>query len=436
MVARVDVCEVRIWNQTVGAATWLPDRDIAVFEFDRKFLNAGLDIAPLTMPVDDARQGDGIYRFENLSRGTFWGLPGLLADCLPDKFGNKIIDYWLTSQNRDANTFSPIERLCYTGTRGMGALEFSPPINNRFDKPVEVAIEKLVELTQKIVTARTALDVKFSNDEQANADAMLDILRVGTSAGGARAKAIIAMNEDDHVISGQAQAPEGYDYYLLKFDGVTDLELGKTQDHGRIEYAYFLMAQDAGINMSKSRLFLENGRAHFMTQRFDRVNGRKIHMQSLCGLAHYDFNIIGGYGYEQVFAVMRQLRLPKKAAEQQFRRMVFNVIARNHDDHTKNIGFLMNEKGEWSLSPAYDISFSFKPGGQWTDQHQMMLNGKRDHFTRNDLLTVARSINLPNAETVINEISDAVKNWNKYATLAGVQDINIRFIASTHRFPE
>ena len=315
----------------------------------------------------------------------------------------------------------------------MGALEFSPPVNQRFNRPVSIEVSELVELAQSVMMQRMALDVDFGNDEQGNAEAIMDILRVGTSAGGARPKAVIAMDDDNNVISGQAEVPTGYDYWLLKFDGVSDLELGEPRGYGRIEYAYHLMARAAGIDMMECRLLEENGRAHFLTKRFDREAGRKIHMQSLCGIAHYDFNLAGAYGYEQAFAVMRRLHLSKAEAIQQYRRMVFNVLARNQDDHTKNIAFLMGQDGEWRLSPAFDVIYAHNPAGKWTNQHQMSINGKRDHFTLDDLIAVGESISIPRPGEVIDEVADAVSKWPEFAKASGVGNKLIAEITRNHR---
>ncbi|MDH5180139.1 MAG: type II toxin-antitoxin system HipA family toxin [Gammaproteobacteria bacterium] len=433
MVKRVDTALVSLWGYTVGAIAWRADRGYGVFEYEPDFLSTGLDIAPLQMSLNIARHGSGLFSFPGLNSGTFFGLPGLLADALPDKFGNSIINAWLARQGRDINEFSPVERLCYTGKRAMGALEFAPAYIDRHDKSVPVEIADLVELAQTIMTNRNSLDVNLGHGNTAGNDAILDILRVGTSAGGARPKAVIAMDAQGNVRSGQTEAPAGYDYWILKFDGVTDLELGEPREYGRIEYAYHQMAVAAGINMTECRLLEENGRAHFMTKRFDRVNGNKLHLQSLCGIAHYDYNQAGAYSYEQAFAVMRKLRLSKAEAEQQFRRMVFNVIARNQDDHTKNIAFLMQPDGKWQLSPAYDVIYSHNPAGIWTNQHQMSLNGKRDHFTRADLLSIAESISLNRPQQIIDEIMQAVSQWPIHAASAGVGKTIIAEISKHQR---
>jgi len=430
MVDRVDTAIVKLWGDEVGAVSWLDDRGYAVFEYDPAFLKKGLDLSPIHMGLDDAKKSDGIFSFPGLNKETFLGLPGLLADALPDKFGNAIIDAWLARCGRDADSFNPVERLCYTGRRGMGALEFSPPVNRFLDRSVPVEIAELVDLAQEVMSHRFTLDVGIGNTEKENAEAIMDILRVGTSAGGVRPKAVIAMDDrTGKVVSGQADVPDGYDYWILKFDGVRDLELGEPKGYGRIEYAYYLMAKAAGIQMTECRLLEENGRAHFLTKRFDRQNGKKIHMQSLCGLAHYDFKVAGAYGYEQAFAVMRKLRLSRADAIQQYRRMVFNVIARNQDDHTKNISFLMNDDGRWKLSPAFDVIYAHNPSGKWTHQHQMSINGKRDHFVLEDLLTVGESISIPKPLEIIREVRGAVERWPKFARKAGVSDQRISEIA-------
>jgi serine/threonine-protein kinase HipA len=393
MNATTNVAEVWLWGHRVGAVA-LEDH-MGVFEYDADFLKSGLDIAPITMPLEEARSGHTLHSFPALNKETFKRLPGLLADSLPDKFGQAIVNTWLARQGRSPDDFSIIERLCYTGSRATGALEFKPAELLNLDHAVDVNIDEMLNLVRKVINHRDQIDARLTDDEQENRDALLDILRIGTSAGGARPKAVIAYNEDTgEVKSGQAEAPAGFNHWLLKFDGASDIELGKTSGHGRVEYAYYLMAEAAGINMMESRLLEENGRAHFMTRRFDRIGNNKIHLQSLCAIAHYDFNMAGAYGYEQALMIMRKIKLSKKEQLQLYRRMVFNVIARNHDDHTKNIAFLMDQDGKWALSPAFDMMYSYNPKGAWTDQHQMTINGKRDQFKTNDLLEVATSNDL------------------------------------------
>jgi serine/threonine-protein kinase HipA len=354
-------------------------------------------------------------------------MPGLLADSLPDKFGNALIDAWLATQGRTPENFNAVERLCYTGSRGMGALEFAPTLGPRTRIARKIEIDALVALASEVLSQRSALHATLADPERKQA--INDILRVGTSAGGARAKAIIAWNpQTDEVRSGQVAANAGFGYWLLKFDGVTgnkDKELADPQGYGVIEYAYSLMAKAAGVTMSDCRLLEENGRRHFMTRRFDRLaGGEKLHMQSLCALAHYDFNQAGAYAYEQAFLVMRQLGLPMESTEQQFRRMAFNIVARNQDDHVKNIAFLMDKSGRWALSPAFDVSYSYNPAGAWTDRHQMSLNGRRDGFTLADFTACAKTALMKRgrAETILDEVRAAVTRWPEFAAQAGVPD--------------
>ena len=433
MVKKIDTAIVKLWGDIIGAVSWLEDREYGIFEYNKDFLKKGLDVSPVMMSLNDARTGDGKFSFSSLNKDTFLGLPGMLADVLPDKFGNSIIDAWLARNGRDSSGFNPVERLCYTGKRGMGALEFAPAIIEKYDESVSVEISGLVKLAQEVMNERKGLNVELGGTDHENSDAIFDILRVGTSAGGARPKAVIAMNDKGKVISGQADIPKGYNYWLLKFDGVTDLELGEPGGYGRIEYAYYLMAKDAGINMKQCKLLEENGRAHFLTKRFDRVNGNKQHMQSLCGMAHYDFNMAGAYSYEQAFEVMRKLRLSKAEATEQYRRMLFNIVARNQDDHTKNISFLMSANGKWKLSPAYDVTYSHNPAGKWTNQHQMSVNGKRDHFTKEELIYTGKSISISRPEEIINEVITAVNKWTDFANQAGVNKNISLDIQKQHR---
>ena len=414
------VSEVRLWGRTIGAVALEEGREAAVFEFDPAFAKSGIEIAPLTMPLSDQ-----VYTFPELSRMTFQGLPGLLADSLPDRFGNALIDAWLAIRGRAPESFNAVERLCYIGKRGMGALEFEPSIGPKARKASRIQVDQLVALASEILAHRSHLKVSFADKSRERA--LKDILRVGTSAGGARAKAVIAWNPStNEVRSGQITAGDGFEYWLLKFDGVAgnrDKELEDPKGYGTIEYAYYRMATDAGITMNPCRLFEENDRRHFMTRRFDRHdNGEKIHLQSLCALAHYDFNMAGAYSYEQALRAIRQLGLPMLAVEEQFRRMAFNIIARNQDDHVKNIAFLMDKSGRWSLSPAFDMTYSFNASGQWTASHQMTMNGKRDNFTMEDFKACARAASMKRgrAETIVNEVIETVSRWRDYADEAGV----------------
>ena len=430
--ARVETALVHLWGELVGAVAWDDERGLATFEFDRAFLARGLDVAPLTMPLAVARRGDARFSFRSLSHETYYGLPGLLADALPDAFGNSIIDAWLARQGRTAASFSPIERLCYTGSRGMGALEFRPSIQESFAEAVPVEVAELVQLAQAMAARRADVTADLSAGES---EALLDIIRVGTSAGGGRPKAVIALNEaTGEIRSGQVAAPPGFSHWLLKFDGVHDSQLGDPAGFGRIEFAYASMAVAGGITMMPCRLLEEGGRAHFMTRRFDRPGGgRKLHLQSLCALAHFDFNEPGMWSYEQAFQVMRELRLPYPEAEQMFRRLVFNVAARNQDDHTKNIAFLMDEHGQWELSPAFDLTFAHNPAGVWTARHQMSVNGKRDGIVRDDLLAVGAEMNIRRAAELIDEVAAAVSRWAEFAAAAGVAPAAVAQIGREHR---
>ncbi|MGY6555495.1 MAG: type II toxin-antitoxin system HipA family toxin [Wenzhouxiangella sp.] len=406
---------VRLWGTDIGYVSLAEGEQSASFEYDRDFLRSGIELSPIRMPLSQR-----VYSFPELAFRSFRGLPGLLADSLPDKFGNAVIDTWLATQGRRPESFNAVERLCYIGTRGMGALEFKPATNPFRTNKTELNVGRLVALASEILTYRTSLDVVFADRE--NERAVRDILRVGSSAGGARAKALIAWNpRTNQVRSGQAPAGIGFEYWLLKFDGVSnnrDKELADPQGYGAIEYAYSRMAQDAGIAMMPCRLLEEGGRRHFMTKRFDRTDeGNKLHKQTLAALAHYDFNLAGAYGYEQAILAMRALDLGPEAIEQFFRRMVFNIVARNQDDHVKNIAFLMDRRGQWSLAPAYDVTWSYNPTGDWTSAHQMTLNGKRDGFTLSDFEACAEVALLKRGEArrIIQEVKRVVSRWRDYA---------------------
>ena len=414
---------VSLWGRDIGAVSWLEDRGIAVFQYMPEFVGSGIQLAPIMMPL--RREP---YEFPALAKEAFKGLPGMLADSLPDKFGNVLIDAWLVAQGRAALSFNPVERLCYIGTRGMGALEFHPTIERGARNPKPVDIDALTKLANEALNNREKLAGKLHGDD--DDQAMLEeILRVGTSAGGARAKAILAWNEKTGEFrSGQVKADTGFTYWLLKFDGITnnrDKELTDPQGYGLIEYAFYLLATAAGIEMSECRLHREGERAHFMTRRFDRTEkGDKLHMQSLAAMGHFDFNAAGAYSYEMAVNAIRRLGLPAHDVEQQFRRAVLNICIRNQDDHVKNIAFLMNRKGEWRLSPAYDVGFAYNVGGAWTHQHQMSLNGKRDKFALQDLLDYGTfcGIKAPKAKTIIAEIRTQVEKWPGYAAQAGLPE--------------
>jgi serine/threonine-protein kinase HipA len=423
---KVEAATVSLWGKQVGAIAWDATRQYASFEYAPSFLRDGFEISPFTMP-----RRAGIFSFPTLNRETYHGLPGLLADSLPDRFGNALIDFWLSQEGRTKDDFSPVERLCYVGMRGMGALEFKPAIRGRSTQSVPIEIAKLTELAQKVIDARAGIQVNF--DDPGNA--MNTIIRVGTSAGGARAKALIAWNpETNEVRSGDVPPPPGFQSWILKFDGVHDNTLDAPKGYGRIEYAYHRMAMDAGIQMSACTLLKEGGRAHFMTRRFDRTEGGdKIHMHSLCGMQHYDFNSPGQYAYEQAFATIQKLNLGYAALTEMFRRMVFNIVARNQDDHTRNIAFLMESTGEWKLSPAFDVMWAYNERGSWTNRHQMSVNGKRDGFRREDLLDPARRFGIKNAESILDQTRDVVKRWPEYAAQEGIPEPEAKAVAATHR---
>jgi serine/threonine-protein kinase HipA len=426
-IRRVQVARVLLWDKEVGAVAWDDVRGIAAFEYDGTFLGSGLEIAPLTMPL-----GRGIFSFPELSRETYRGLPGLLADSLPDRFGNRLIELWLQQKGRSVEDFSSIERLCYIGSRGMGGLEFKPALTRESKKSIHLEVSELTALAGEILSTRSRLKVNLKGRES---EALNTIIRVGTSAGGARAKAVIVWNpETREVRSGQVPAPEGFEPWILKFDGVRDRELGATQGFGRVELAYHRMAAACGIEMTECRLLEEGGRAHFMTRRFDRAGrGNKIHMQSLCAMGHYDFNMAGAFGYEQALAVIQRLNLGYPALREMFRRMTFNVIARNQDDHTRNIAFLMDQMGKWSLSPAFDVMWAYSSEGPWTNRHQMRINGKHGDFKRNDLLEVADGFGIREGSEMIEQVTETVGRWPDFAAEAGVDAQMIVRIGKTHR---
>lgn len=404
---------VKIWGMRVGAVIWDAQRSLALFEFDPKFLKAQIDLAPLTLPIANA--GGRVFSFPELrSSETFAGLPGLLADVLPDKFGNDLINAWLARSGRAANSMNPVERLCYTGSRGIGALEFEPTLSDIKTSSTKIDLEQLVDLAQNILHERTAWQGNLNEGEEKT---LLDLIKIGTSAGGARAKAVIAYHPTTgEVRSGQGNVPDGFEHWLIKFDGVNDTQLGTSQGYGRVEMAYSLMAAACGISMAPCKLLEEGDRAHFMTKRFDRnANGDKVHMQSLCAMAHFDFQQVSIYAYEQLFGVMRSLYLPYSAAEQMFRRMVFNVMAKNCDDHTKNHAFILPKGGQWQLSPAFDVCHAFRPGSNWVSQQSLSVNGKRSGIKRNDFMEVAKAMNIKKAKQTIDEVAEACSQWPKFA---------------------
>ncbi|MDE2721465.1 type II toxin-antitoxin system HipA family toxin [Candidatus Palauibacter polyketidifaciens] len=421
---------VNLWGRRIGAVSWDAGRQVGVFQYDPAFLSAGIEVSPMAMPVRETP-----YAFPALGE-AFRGLPGLLADALPDRFGHRLIDVWLAETGRRPEEFSPVDRLCYIGGRGLGALEFEPALRSGDGGEVEIA--QLVDLANRVLDERGRLSGRLDGEDDGGA--LQDILSVGTSAGGARAKAVLAWNPaTGEFRSGQVDAEVGFENWILKFDGVSnnrDRELADPLGYGRIEYAYHLMAREAGIEMAECRLHHEGDRSHFMTRRFDRdAKGRKIHMQSLAALRHFDYNLPGAYAYEQAVETIRRLGLGMAVVEEQYRRAVFNVIARNQDDHVKNIAFLMSRSGMWRLSPAYDIAYAYNPQGRWTGRHQMSMAGKRDGFERADLLKFAETsgLRIPTAGRVVDQVLAAVGSWPRFASQAGVEERDAGRIAKTHR---
>jgi serine/threonine-protein kinase HipA len=407
------VIKIKLWNENVAAVAWDKEKEYATMEFYNSFVKNALDIAPLQMPINDILRGERIFNFPANRSKTFKGLPALLADSLPDDYGNSIIDEWFASKNMSVEV-SPLDRLCYIGKRGMGALEFEPVnIDNLLNESSIIEIKELAALAKEILNKKTAFQTNLKNNNKA----IFDILRVGTSAGGAKPKAIIAYNETTgEVRSGQVQAPEGFLYWILKFDGI---EGEKIKDNpfgiGKIEYAYYKMATDCGIKMSECRLLQDGRKSHFMTKRFDRTeSGEKLHTQTFCAIGNFDRD--ERYSYEQIFQTIRQLNLPYSDLEQMYRRMVFNILSRNHDDHTKNHSFLMDKSGKWSLAPAYDLCYSYSPSSKWTSRHQLSLNGKRDNFIMQDLLQVAEKQDIKNAKGIIEQMLYVVSQWTEYAS--------------------
>lgn len=427
------IAKVNLWGRTIGVVRWNDGQKIGEFQYIPEFVKSGIQVSPLKMPLSDSP-----YSFPAVSYETFRGLPGLLADSLPDKFGNAVIDAWLSQQQRDLASVNSVERLCYAGQRGMGALEYEPALFDSSSEGAILEVASLVDLSNRILNERGQLGGTFSGGD--DAEALKTILRVGTSAGGARAKAILAWNPlTNEFRSGQIPARSGFEHWILKFDGITnnrDKELADPVGYGKIEYAYSLMAKQAGILMTDCRLHHEGGRSHFMTKRFDRTDsGQKIHMQSLCAISHVDFNQAGVYSYEQALMDMKHLPLSRMDLEQQVLRAMFNVVARNQDDHVKNIAFLMTPDGSWRLSPAFDVTYAYDPLGKWTQTHQMVINAKRDNFTVEDLVSLAAvaGVKPTRAKEMLKMVVETVKHWEEFAGAAKVEKNIADGIAKTHR---
>ncbi|MBL4826463.1 MAG: type II toxin-antitoxin system HipA family toxin [Spongiibacteraceae bacterium] len=416
----MEVINVNYQDFEVGAISFDTDTGLGAFEYDPSFINKGIELSPIKMPVSKR-----IYSFPELGYETYKGLPGLIADSLPDDFGNAVLNAWVASKGQQASDITPLQRLQYTGKRGMGALEYTPATQlKHLNVSAQVDIQSLVGIAQEILDSRADFSITLTENGQTNRDAMMALLSVGMSAGGARPKAVLAFNEDfSQVRSGQAKVPSGFTHHLMKFDGVSEYSqhketFGDPLGYGAMEYVYHLMASTCGIHMMPCKLLDEGNRRHFITQRFDRRGNQKIHLQTLNGIAHANYKMPGTYSYAELFATARQLRLSAKEAEQLFKRMVFNIVARNHDDHSKNFAFMLNSNNQWQLSPAYDLAYSYKPGSQWVNQHWMSLNAKRENFTRSDFYTLEKLSPLFTREkinTLINKTIDSVSQWRTLA---------------------
>lgn len=421
----ISTVKVKLWGTDIGYLH-RQDNGLIGFQYDENFISSGIEVSPVKMPLSQLT-----YSFPSLPEGTFGGLPGMIADSLPDKFGNIVIKRYLESQGRTEESLTVLEKLCYTGKRGMGALEYEPA-TDIVSVDEEINIDALTKLASDILSERENLKTNYDENMIAQ------LMQGSSSVGGARAKTLIALNpETNEVRSGQINAGKGFEYWLLKFDDISNNKDKDKEPDGKeytkIEYAYYLMAKSAGIKMSECRLYTENGRAHFMTKRFDRrgVKGEKLHMQSLCAIAHMDFNSPRMYSYEDAFSIMWELRLPHTDFVQLYKRMIFNEFAKNYDDHTKNITFLMDKKGVWRLSPAYDMTFSYSKSSTWVNAHQMLINGKADGITNDDFIEVAKKtgIKKADAEKYIKQVKDAVSGWKGFAKEAGLSKANAERIS-------
>lgn len=415
---------VKLWGTPVGVFHLNENKGYVSFEYEKEFLGSGINVAPIMMPLSNR-----VYEFPELAKSSFKGVPGLMADSLPDKFGNAVINQWLASEGRAPESFNVVERLCYTGKRGMGALEYEPAMKKAADMDEQVSLERMSDFASAILEDK--MNLVLSPETEAT---YTQLLQLGTSAGGARAKAVIAYNEKSGEIrSGQVDLGKDFDYWLVKFDGVSkngDHNLQDIPEYTLIEYAYYKMARQAGVLMNECRIFSEGGRNHFLTKRFDRVNGDKVHMQSLGAMLHLDYNAPGLCSYEMAALTARRLGLPSSDIEQFYRRMVFNVLAVNQDDHVKNISFLMNREGAWSLSPAYDVTFSRDPENRWLKAHQMTINGKMSNISLEDLIACGKTMDLKPAKCkkIVNEVAAAARQWEDIASSVGIREQTIRLI--------
>lgn len=434
----MEVVIVHYEDYEVGAVSYDTEKQLGAFEYTSAFIKSGIQLSPLKMPLSKQ-----VYTFPEADFAAFKGLPGMIADSLPDDFGNAVINAWVASQGKSPKDISPLQRLKYTGTRGMGALTFAPATRHKnLNASQQLEVENLVEIAQEIVNQRSEFNVSLSQQGQEDKEAMMALMSVGMSAGGARPKAVLAFNDDfTQVRSGQTQAPKGFNHYLMKFDGVnehnTNQEIfGDPMGYGAMEYVYYLMATNCQIDMMPCYLLNEGKRRHFITKRFDRIENEKVHVQTLNGLAHVSFKQVGIYSYAELFDVARQLQLSAQEAEQLFRRMVFNVVARNHDDHAKNISFMFNQNKEWTLAPAYDLAYSYKPGSKWVNSHWMSLNAKRDNFDRHDFYTfssLSPIFNKRKIDRIIDEVVEQVSQWKRLANEYQVPKVLVDEIQSNLR---
>lgn len=409
----ITIANVKLWGEKVGMIVWNDHENFVAFEYDKDFWKNGWNISPIKMPVQ--KNSRGLFYFRELNRTSFNGVPGLFSDSLPDDYGNELIDAWLKSQGRNDH-LNPVEMLCFIGSRAIGALEFEPSYYKDLNKSEKIDISQMVKVADDLLKGKNEFRANLSSNEKKS---ILEIIRIGTSVGGARAKALIAYNQrTKEVRSGQTITPSGFSQWIIKFDGISDGILGGSQGYGRIEMAYYDMARHCGIEMTQCMLFEENGRAHFMTKRFDRDHNEKKHMQSWSALTHSSYKLPNSY--ENLFETMRLLRVPNKDYEQLYIRMAFNAMAKNYDDHTKNFAFLMDMQGNWRLSPAYDITYSYKSNSQWVYQHSASINGKRNNITKEDLLSFGYKMGISNARNIIARIAIVLREWDTYANKYGV----------------
>ena len=423
------IVEVFLYGQLLGTAEWNTNKKSATFQYNTNIVNA-IEPSPILMPTE------GRIFETNRDHINFHNLPYLLSDSMPDDFGNIMMKEWLKQRELSIDDINPVDRLTYVGKRGMGALEYIP-VNHREGDSSLLDISEIYEIAKSVLENKK--ETSFSDLDK---ESLTEILRIGTSVGGARAKALIAIKRDINkkiieVRPGDIIQPKEYSYWLLKIDGVNEKNLGESEGMGKIEFAYYKLAKEAGVEISESALYEENGRFHFLTKRFDRTdNGDKIHMQTFCALAGIDYKIQKASNYETLFRVMKRLKLPYNQFEQQYRRMLFNVVARNHDDHVKNFTFLMSKDGKWQISPAYDLSFSYKPGGTWTNEHQSSINGKFDNFTKDDLIGFAKKFGIKKANSILGEVISAVNKWSNIASEVEIPKERIKFINNSFRIKE